>query len=219
MIQQNNQSDKAKEWRHKLLIAVSGLLIFETLSGLSIYLLPFSISNQVIVLVHTVIGLIFILPFIWYQIRHWQIYRSKLMNQLKLTGYFSMLSTIVAGISGLVLTYQALFHTKISYGWDLAHIISTFALLASVLPHLVSIVLRDFKSDKTELVQPIQAAQKQFGFSQLIINGALFALVFLLVFAYEPVKLNNELPDDYSYLYGPEEPFAPSLAKTSTGKA
>ncbi len=219
MIQQNNQSDKAKEWRHKLLIAVSGLLIFETLSGLSIYLLPFSISNQVIVLVHTVIGLIFILPFIWYQIRHWQIYRSKLMNQLKLTGYFSMVSTIVAGISGLVLTYQALFHTKISYGWDLAHIISTFALLASVLPHLVSIVLRDFKSDKAELVQPIQAAQKQFGFSQLIINGALFALVFLLVFAYEPVKLNNELPDDYSYLYGPEEPFAPSLAKTSTGKA
>ena len=29
----------------------------------------------------------------------------------------------------------------------------------------------------------------------------------------------NELPEDYSYLYGPERPFAPSLARTSTGGA
>jgi hypothetical protein len=37
--------------------------------------------------------------------------------------------------------------------------------------------------------------------------------------AYRPARLVNRLPDDYSYIYGPDRPFAPSLARTSTGQA
>ena len=51
--------DRPAEWRAKLAILVSGLLVFETLTGLSIYLLPFSLPNQFVVLVHTLAGLIF----------------------------------------------------------------------------------------------------------------------------------------------------------------
>ncbi len=47
----------------------------------------------------------------------------------------------------------------------------------------------------------------------------LFAGVALLAYAYEPVQMANEFPDDYSYLYGPDRPFAPSLANTITGGA
>ncbi|MFQ5568754.1 MAG: multiheme c-type cytochrome [Rhodothermales bacterium] len=210
---------KVKEWRHVLAIFVVGLLTFETLTGLSIYLLPFSVSNQMMVLLHTVVGLVFILPFAWYQLRHWRIYRRLKMNHLVLTGYFAMVVTIIASISGLVLTYQAIFQVKISYGWDLIHIISTFALIASLLPHVVAIVWRTVKARHVPAIRPILAAEKRFGWGTLFLTGALFAVLALAVYAYEPPDLVNELPEDYNYLYGEDRPFAPSLARTSTGNA
>ncbi|MEE9167087.1 MAG: multiheme c-type cytochrome [Candidatus Neomarinimicrobiota bacterium] len=219
MKQEHDQTFRAKEWQHRLLILASGLLFFETLTGLSIYLLPFSISNQVMVLLHTGIGLLFLIPFTWYQIRHWLVYRTTRMHHIKLTGYFSLVATVVAAVSGIVLTFQAIFQTKIGHGWDVAHIISTFALIASLLPHLVVILVRDFRGRKTEALQPVLKAQKRYGLNTLFAVGVLFAGVILLVYAYEPVKLVNRLPDDYSFIYGPDRPFAPSLARTSTGDA
>ena len=44
-------SPREAEWQSRLLACVSGLLLFETLSGLSSYLLPFSVTNQITVLV------------------------------------------------------------------------------------------------------------------------------------------------------------------------
>ncbi len=88
-----NHISKAREWQHKLLWLATGLLLFETLTGLFIWLLPFSVSNQVTVLLHTVVGLVFIIPYAWYQIRHWLIHREQSMTHVKLTGYFSLAAT------------------------------------------------------------------------------------------------------------------------------
>jgi hypothetical protein len=219
MKNQMNQIPKAYEWQHQLLVLAVGLLLFETLTGLSIYLLPFSVSNQIVVLVHTVIGLIFIIPYAWYQIRHWRIYREQSMTHVKLTGYFSLVATVVAAVSGLVLTYQAVFQTKISSVWDWAHLVSTFAIIAALLPHVVVIVWRNFKVRQQETMQPILAAEKQFGWKTLFTVVALFVVVVLSVYAYQPAKLNDKFPDEYSYLYGPDRPFAPSLARTNTNGA
>ncbi|MFT5143187.1 MAG: hypothetical protein ACI84D_001810 [Thalassolituus oleivorans] len=41
---------------------VVGLLVFEAVSGLSIWLLPFSVSNQFLVLIHTAGGVLFLPP-------------------------------------------------------------------------------------------------------------------------------------------------------------
>jgi len=211
--------DSTQEWERKLLITISGLLVFETLTGLSIYLLPFSVSNQVMVLLHTAIGLVFIVPFAWYLIRHWLLYRPRQVSHIKLTGYFAMVATIVAIVSGLVLTWQAIFQTRIGYGWDLTHIVATFALIASVLPHVVVLIVRAAKSSNGEATAPILAGAKRFGMGTLIVAAPLFVVVALLTWAYEPPELVNELPADYSYVYGPDRPFAPSLARTSTGSA
>ncbi len=210
---------RADEWRHKLLIFTAGLLSFETLTGLSIYLLPFNVSNQVMVLLHTVGGLVFVLPYAWYQIRHWLLYRPAKMHHVKLTGYVAMIATVVAGITGLVLTFQAIFQTRIGPAWDIAHIVSTFVLLAALLPHVLAIVIRDFKARANEGLQPIIAAEKKFGWQTLFVVGACGAMVALGTYAYRPVKLINEFPPDYSHLYGPDRPFAPSLARTNTGGA
>jgi len=214
-----NRQDTAREWRHKLLIAVTGLLLFETLTGLSIYLLPFSISNQIMVLLHTVIGIIFVVPFLWYQIRHWIIYRTKLMTHVKLTGYFSMVMSVLLILSGFILTYQAIFQTRISYFWDTVHIIATFALLAAVLPHIVVLMYRNYQARIRDSLQPVIAAQTKYGIHALAVGGVLMVVVFLAAYAYQPVRLDNSLPEDYSYLYGEGRPFAPSLATTASGEA
>ena len=76
---------KSLEWQRPLLRVVSGLLVFETLSGLAIYLLPFSVSNQMTVLLHTAAGIVCVLPYIWYQLRHWRKYRSIRLSHVVLT--------------------------------------------------------------------------------------------------------------------------------------
>ncbi len=201
-----------------MLVYVSALLLFETLTGLSIYLLPFNVSNQVTVLAHTVVGLVFILPYAWYQLRHWRIYRSVRMTNVKLTGYFAMVATVVAAVSGLVLTAQAVLGTRISYAWDTIHIVATFAVIASVLPHVLTLVVYSLKGRKAEAAS-VRAAEKQFGWQSLMVTAVLLAVVGLAAYSYEPVSLVNQLPEDYSYLFGADRPFAPSLARTSTGNA
>ena len=52
---------RVREWQSRHVAFVGGLLLFETLSGLSIYLLPFSVTNQLQVMLHTAVGLVFLL--------------------------------------------------------------------------------------------------------------------------------------------------------------
>ncbi|MDZ7362251.1 MAG: hypothetical protein ONB46_16255 [candidate division KSB1 bacterium] len=95
------------------------------------------------------------------------------MTHVKLTGYFSLAATLMATVSGLVLTYQAVFQTKISSGWGWAHIISTFALMAALWPHVLVLVWRNFKVRRQETMQPILAVEKQFGWKTLFTVAAL----------------------------------------------
>jgi len=218
MINPAEVRSKTAEWQRRLLVAVAALLTFETLSGLSIWLLPFSIPNQVAVVLHTAIGLMCVAPYTWYQLRHWRLYRERQLTHVKLTGYLSMVAAILVCISGLVLSYQALFTERISYGWDLVHIVSTFALLASVLPHILSLIYYARRGSADGAVE-LRRAQRQFGRRTLYGTLALGALVGIAAVAYRPVRLNNRLPADYSYVYGPDRPFAPSLARTNTAQA
>jgi hypothetical protein len=213
------QGTKTEEWRRPLLVAVSGLLLFETLTGLSVFLLPFSVSNQVMVLLHTAGGIALLGPFAWYQLRHWLLYRPLRMSHVMLTGYFAMVATVVAIVSGIVLTVQALWATRIGYAWDLTHIVATFALIAAVVPHVVVLIVRAARAREVALGEPVIAAAKRGGVASLVVMAALFVAVGLVVYWYQPPRLVNALPGGYSYLYGPDRPFAPSLARTNTGAA
>jgi len=213
------RSSRAEEWQRRLLYTISGLLVFETLTGLSIYFVPFSVPNQVVVLVHTAVGLAFTIPFAWYQIRHWQLYWPVRMSHVKLTGYFAMVATMVAIVSGLVLTYQAALGTHISYAWDLVHLVATFGLIASAVPHIVVLIVRAAKARETTAGSLMYGAAKRWSWKTGLVGLGCFAIVAAAVAAYRPAVLVNEFPEGYSYLYGDDRPFAPSLATTSTGGA
>lgn len=219
MTEERNANQKVKEWKHILLLLVSGLLLFLTLTGLSIYLLPFSISNQVIVLMHTLGGLIFIIPFVWYLIKHWRRYSSLAINHYKITGYVSMIVILTVAISGIVLTYQSVLQTKINKTWDLIHVISTFTLIAFLLPHILFIMIRDYKARAIAAIKPLLRVQQQYLWNTSFICIFLFAFVALWVYGHDPVKFVNTFPEDYSVIYGEDRPFAPSLATTNTNGA
>ncbi len=219
MSDNSTKHSSEKEWLHKLLLFVSAFLAFETLSGLSIYFLPFSVNNQVMVLLHTVGGLIFTLPFLFYLGRHLMVYNWRKFDHFKLTGYVSMVLGLALSVSGLVLTWQAAFQPKISQAWDLVHIVSTFALIVFLLPHTVMPMVRNYQARSSGAMQSIVNAQKKYVSNTALVSVILLAAIFLAGYSYEPEVLNNEFPEDYNLSYGGDKPFAPSLATTSTGGA
>ena len=83
------ESHKEK-WHSRLMIWVVGILFFELISGLVIYLVSFSITTQSLVVIHTAVGLVAVIPYIIYQIRHWLTYRNNNLTQHKLIGYIAM---------------------------------------------------------------------------------------------------------------------------------
>jgi hypothetical protein len=216
--------DRAAEWQSKLAIWAAGALGFLALSGLCIWLLPFSRFNQINVLIHTLAGLLFLLPILAYCIRHWWIYRAQVLTHIKLLGYLAAAVLVVCLISGLVLTYQPLFGTKITYTWRALHGWTTVALLLFVLPHIGLLLLRDARARMTEAVAPIWQSTKRFARRSLALTVLLFAVVVLLFVAYSPPRLMREFAADYDLweprnpLYGKNRPFAPSLARTVDNK-
>jgi cytochrome c554/c'-like protein len=215
---QNDGTSKDQGWRTTLATLTFGLFLAEAITGLAILWLPFSITSQMNVIVHTAVGLVFLIPGVLYMWRHWQAYRPARMTHVKLTGYFGLFVLALLGVSGVVLTVQSVFGRRISYGWDLAHIVATFAALAAIAPHVGTLVWRN-RTGRTELASRVRTAEKGFfGKSTGWALGGILP-VFLLVLLYQPVVLNNTLPDDYSRIYGDDRPFAPSLARTNTNDA
>ena len=208
-----------QKWHSRLTVWVVGILLFELISGLLIYFLSFNLTTQSLVVVHTAVGLVLVIPYIIYQLRHWLSYRKRLLTHHKLTGYLSMTSAVIASITGLVLCYQALFSTKIGYLWDTIHIIATFAFLLSVAPHILLLVIRDLRTVKNDKIKQLIDAEKRFGWQTLLVLGFQVVILVLFVYAYNPMRFNNKLPSDYQFVYGKDKPFAPSLAKTNDGGA
>ncbi len=209
--------DRIREWKAKLGVSVAAFLVFETLSGLAIWLLPFCVTSQIAVLVHTLLGVLGLVPCVWYLVRHWLVYRQALLNHIKLAGYIGAIVLIACCLSGLVLTWQAVFGIRISWSWDAVHLVTTFAILAFVVPHVVLLAARYGKSQDT--VQELWATIRNYGLNLATVTAILMLVTVLLAYAYQPVQLRNQFASDYSYKYGKDRPFAPSLARTSTGHA
>jgi len=211
---------RAAEWRAGLAVSSVGAVAFLTLSGLCIWLLPFSRLNQFNVLLHTLIGLVFLVPVVMYAVRHWRVYWGHVFTQSKLLGYVSLGVLLVCALSGLVLTYQPLFGVKIGYLWRSLHDWTTVLLVAFGLPHLLIPLLRDARARLTEAGEPTWTAAKFFGRGVLSLTALFVAVAGLGSLAYEPPHLQKNFPDGYDLweeknpLYGKNRPFAPSLART-----
>ncbi len=217
-------ANRQAEWRSRLASLTAGVLTFLTLSGLFIWLLPFSEFIQISVLLHTLFALIFFAPVTWYCLRHWLLYRHQPLTHIKLLGYLSIFVLLACALSGLVLTYQSLFALRSSYFWRAMHDWTTVALIAFAVPHIVLVVLRHARARTTEAVAPVWAAIRRYGLSMVKLTTFLFVSTAFAYYAYEPPRLVKEFAPDYELweprnpLYGQNRPFAPSLARTKDNR-
>lgn len=208
-----------EKWHSKLMIWVVGILFFELISGLVIYLGSFSITTQALVVIHTALGLVVVIPYIIYQIRHWLSYRKNNLTTHKLLGYIAMGTAAVTAITGIILSYEAVFLTRIIYLWDQIHIVATFAFLLSVVPHIGLLLIRDYKATKEKKDSSLLKEEKAFGFRIPLVIAILIAFCALFIYASDPIEFNNNFPEDYQFIYGKNKPFEPSLATTNDGGA
>ena len=132
-------------WSSMVARLAMGVLAFEAISGLAIRFLPFHGAVEWSVIVHTVVGLLAVLPVVWYLARHWTDYRRYALSQAVLLGGAGLLSLVVCGLSGLVVTWQGVFGVKTSGLWRDVHLYSTFFALATVVPHVGVAFLRAWK--------------------------------------------------------------------------
>ncbi|MCH7812422.1 MAG: hypothetical protein IID40_00235, partial [Planctomycetes bacterium] len=209
--------DAAAEWRRPLTGITLGLLLFETITGLAIWLAPFSVWNQYGVLWHTVFGLLMVLPVGWYLGQHvWRRFRGK-FNHFQLLGYLAAAILMVLTVSGFVLTAQGIWGTRISYAWAQVHLITGLAVVLALSAHLVMLWVR--RINASAALAAMRTAKRSF-----LVNCGLVTLVLLVVhtgtaWLYTEVPTVNEFPADYSWKYGQDEPFRPSLVRTASNWA
>ena len=200
-------------WSSALSRIIGAALCFELISGLALTFGPFHPVVQWGLVFHTVLGILTVAPICWYFVRHWRAYRSQSMSDVLLLGYVGAGILAVCIVSGLVLTGQALFAVRTWQWLRYVHLISTLLGVAATLPHLVLAFLRRHRSE--DIRRPVfKWCASAIAFCAL---GS--AVVWLAASTYSGTKYQNRFPADYSYAYGANRPFAPSLARTSTNGA
>jgi hypothetical protein len=199
-------------WATKLTRLAIAALLFLLLSGLLITFVPFDAMVQWNVLLHTLVGLLSLVFVLWYAWSHWLDYRSYNLTDVVLLGYLAVAALAVCLLSGGVVTYQGLFATRMSPVWRSIHLYSTWALLVLSLPHLLLVFFRIRKKVGGHFARPVTVSATVWAILGLALAGGLSYL-------YGGASYDNTFPEDYSYLYGEDRPFAPSLALTSTGGA
>ncbi len=213
----SSRIDAAKEWRSGLLGFTCAVLLFESMTGLCVYLLGFSIFNQFALLAHTIVGLVTLPPVVGYIVRHWWMRRSGNLSHLQLLGYGTALSFAVLVASGLVLTYDGVWGIRRSRLWDNVHVIATFAFVFFMSAHLLTLIVRRVNNDETK--RQLRLARRRFWSHTLIGSGSTIGICAVLSIAYQPPQWINAFPEGYNFPFGEDRPFAPSLARTDTNRA
>lgn len=207
-------------WRSGLARFVTGLSLFLTVSGLCIFALPFSVFVQHSVVVHTLGGVLFLLPFVVYTLGHIKTYWQYPLTQTKFSGWIAGLMALVCVISGVVLTWDAAFGMRVTALWVNTHIVTTFGLLFFGAHHLVVIALRLRKKTDVEVAKRLSHGAG--GHGRIAVGWTVGGLLItgVLSFVITPMTLNNEFPAGYDLdPYDGKGPFAPSLAMTASGGA
>jgi hypothetical protein len=187
-------------------------LLLEAVTGLAVTFAPFHGWVQWGLLLHTGVGLLLLIPVTVYVAVHWLDYKRYNLSDAVLLGYVGGVALLVCAASGLVVTWQGLLGTGMAPLWRSIHLYSTYVVLATVAVHVVLVLAR---SKHEKVARP--AARALAG--SAVAGGLAVAVAVGLAGVYAGPTYVDELPADYSFLYGPDRPFAPSLAVTEHGGA
>lgn len=215
----SSREEAVRGWKRPLAAAVSALLLIEGISGLWLYLAGFSVFGQLLILAHTVLGLVLLFLYPSYQWQHIVAWiRQRMTASMKL-GFGLLVTTVVCIVSGVVVTWQAAFSIRVTYLWDQVHSISGFAVLALLAAHIISALVRRRLAARADL--ELKTAMSSFGRRNALALAGATALVATVALFWPKIELRMPIPEDYSlptYAQEFEEyrgnPFAPTYART-----
>lgn len=206
-------------WSWWLAIAIGAGLTFLGLSGLWLFLAPFSIFSQLLVLVHSLVGLALVALFpryLWRHVADW--WRQRATAEMVL-GYVLLVLVLVGLVSGLVNTFHGAFGPRLSDLWDLVHLVSGLSILAALVAHVLLAFRRRWPAARrdADLRRALRAFPKRLAallIATLVAIAAVAALWPRASFL-KPVPASYSLPgyvqqfDEYR-----GNPFAPTYART-----
>ena len=199
-------------WSALLSRTVAGIVLFELISGLAITFGPFHPALEWGLLLHTSVGIVALLPLTWYCVKHWRSYAEQALSDVQLLGYIALGALCACVVSGTVLTWQGLEGLKTSPFLRYTHLVSTLIMVAATAPHLFFAWWRRRKTGSSRVAAGWLVASTAVGVAGICITAA-------LAIAYAGTKYRNQFPSNYSYTFGKNRPFAPSLAHTATNGA
>ncbi len=200
---------------------VAGGLSFVAITGLGIWLLPFSVASQMTVLVHTAMGALVLLPFAIWQLSHWLATRKAPRSFRKVCTYTGFWLLAASCVTGAVVTYEALFRLRVSHYWDSLHLWTSLFTLPFLVYHFIPQAARPTaESAATQGVTPVdyRPARRRMWIRVLATTVGLIVVTAVAAKLYRaPAYANYEPPAKYLAVHG-KNPFAPSFGATTTGR-
>ena len=200
-------------------MAVSVSLAFLSLSGLWLFLGPFSIFSQLLVLAHTVLGLGLVALFVRYLLRHISDWWRQQVTAEMILGYALLAAVTMALATGVLNTVAAALGSRLSPLWDLLHLISGLTVPALLLAHLLLAFRRRWPATRRDpaLRSALGRFPRRLGF--VLATG--LALLALAAALWPRGEHRRAVPEDYAlpaYAQQFDEyrgnPFAPTYART-----
>src|SRR5262252_3134707 len=182
-------------WSSVLSKVAAAILLFELLSGLAVTFGPFHPVIEWSVLLHTIVGVVTLVPLVWYSAAHWKEYRDQAVSDVLLLGYVSLGALAVCLLSGLFVMGQALVSVKTSSWLRYTHLASTLLALSAGCAHIVIAWRRRRSADGPEGA----AAWLGTGLAATVVG---IGVVAGMTFAYSGMKYQNQFPPDYNYAFG-----------------
>ena len=198
-------------WRSPLTAIVLGAVLYLGGTGLWSWIDPLSRAGQLQLLAHAAVGLLALLPWARYQWIHLaRTWRKPLSHHLVL-GWASGALLLAAMASGVVVTIQAGWGSRVAPAWHAVHLGTGLASFALAAVHSLVAAVKP----RGGFASPEALRTWARGAGAALLAVGLAAGGALAVPAPDP---SIPFPEGYRRPYG-DSPFGPSLARTSTGGA
>jgi hypothetical protein len=206
---QANQDTIHPDFRTLLTWIASGLLLYLLVSGALIFWLPFGVYAQYSVIVHSVAGLVALLPIAVIVVMHWRRRDTSITGTPAMLAKAGILILAVSIASGLAIVLQSIFGRKVDDIWWLSHQLSAVAFGVVLFLHLLPILVRYANTPST----PRRIARRWFLLAAAVLIAAPLATTNWLAKKVEAEEQFQGFPGNYVWRYGEDRPFWPSRAR------
>jgi hypothetical protein len=188
---------------------VGGLLLFLAVSGLGIWLLPFSLALQIVVLSHTVIGFVAI-PFVGvWQLSHWLGSRKAPRTFRKICAYVGFWLLAINAVAGIVVSAQAAFTRLVSPAWHFLHLWTGVTMIPVFAIHVLP------SGQPSTDHNDCRSERRRTWKLATILSAVLSIASIGIAMAYSRAQRANGAAQ--SMLTSENQPFAPSNVDTESG--